>query len=465
MDCSAIVLNKLLTDRDLDIWAKLKLAFLDSAYSSLYSAISRYYDRYSNIPSFEELELTIREGAGQKTLATLKLIDEPDISAEVALDALVDQYTQNQTINLLEKFVDKLPIYDTAEIKDNLSSIVLHLDEKTLTTEGVYNMADIMLFRTSDELDRERVHLGLNNTFDAVLGGVARQELILIGGERGAGKSITSSNICANQYEMGNTCVYFSIEMIAHETFERKMAMLSGVPYMALKQNKLSAEDLLKVIKTRAKMFEDSQELVIDFMKHRDRFKFEKELITSKKLKEDNQIIIIDDRALSLTSIDLHLGKLKARFGDKLTVGVVDYLNQVVVPEGSHQFDWKPQIVVSKKLKELARKHEIVIVSPYQIDATGEARFARGILDAADIAIVMKPNKKEDNALSFDTTKIRGGPPMFFTSPINWDTLKISSTPIERPHKDEESTSKKQIRRAKSKVEEPARDSPPWSED
>jgi replicative DNA helicase len=464
MDCSAIVLNKLLTDRDLDVWAKLKLAFLDSAYSSLYSAISRYYDKYSNIPSFEELELTIREGAGQKTLATLKLIDEPDISAEVALDALVDQYTQNQTINLLEKFVDKLPIYDTAEIKDNLSSIVLHLDEKTLTTEGVYNMADIMLFRTSDELDRERVHLGLNNTFDAVLGGVARQELILIGGERGAGKSITSSNICANQYEMGNTCVYFSIEMIAHETLERKMAMLSNVPYMALKQNKLSAEDLLKVIRTRAKMFEDSQELVMDYMKHRDRFKFEKDLITSKKLKEDNQIIIIDDRALTLTSIDLHLGKLKARFADKLTVCVVDYLNQIVVPEGSHQFDWKPQIVVSKKLKELARKHEVVMISPYQIDASGEARFAKGILDAADIAIVMKPNKKEDNALSFDTTKIRGGPPMFFTSPINWDTLKISSTPIERPHKDEEDKPKKQIRRAKGKVEESASDKPPWSE-
>jgi replicative DNA helicase len=464
MDCSAIVLNKLLTDRDLDVWAKLKLAFLDSAYSSLYSAISRYYDKYSNIPSFEELELTIREGAGQKTLATLKLIDEPDISAEVALDALIDQYTQNQTINLLEKFVDKLPIYDTAEIKDNLAGIVLHLDEKTLTTEGVYNMADIMLFRTSDELDRERVHLGLNNTFDAVLGGVARQELILIGGERGAGKSITSSNICANQYEMGNTCVYFSIEMIAHETFERKMAMLSNVPYMSLKQNTLSNDDLLRVIKTRAKMFEDSQELVVDFMRHHDRFKFEKDLVTSKKLKEDNQIIIIDDRALTLTSIDLHLGKLKARFADKLTVCVVDYLNQIVVPEGSHQFDWKPQIVVSKKLKELARKHEVVMISPYQIDASGEARFAKGILDAADIAIVMKPNKKEDNALSFDTTKIRSGPPMFFTSPINWDTLKISSNPIERPHKDEEEKPKKHIRRVKGKVEESASDKPPWNE-
>jgi replicative DNA helicase len=462
MDCSAIVLNKLLAERDLDIWAKLKLGFLDSAYSSLYSAISRYYDKYSNIPSFEELELTIREGAGQKTLATLKLIDEPDISAEVALDALIDQFTQNQTINMLEKFVDKLPIYDTAEIKENLSSIVLHLDEKTLTTEGVYNMADIMLFRTSDELDRERVHLGLNNTFDAVLGGVARQELILIGGKRGAGKSITSSNICVNQYEMGNTTVYFSIEMIAHETLERKMAILSDVPYLHLKQNKLTDDELLRVIKARAKMFDDSQELVIDFMRDRVRFKFEKNLVTSKKLKEDNQMIIIDDRALTITSIDIHLGKIKARFGNKLTVCVVDYLNQIVVPEGHNQFDWKPQIDVSKRLKELARKHEVVMVSPYQIDSTGEARFAKGILDAADVALVLEANKKEDNAISYDTTKIRGGPPMFFTSPINWDTLKISSTPIEKPREVEDGKSKKAIKRAKGKVEEEASDVKPW---
>jgi len=105
------------------------------------------------------------------------------------------------------------------------------------------------------------------------------------------------------------------------------------------------------------------------------------------------------------------------------------------------------------------------MVSPYQIDASGEARFAKGILDAADIAMIMKANKKEDNALSFDTTKIRGGPPMFFTSPINWDTLKISSTPIERPRKDEEEKPKRQIKRVKSKVEEQASDSPPWSEE
>ena len=204
MDISAVVINKLLTEKNLDVWSKLKLAFLDPAYSSVYSLITRYYDKYSTIPSFDDLDAIAREGLAQKTLATLRLIDETDVTAEVALDALIDQYTQNQTIILLDKFIDKLPVYDSTEIKENLASIVLTLDEKTLTTEGVYTMSDIMVFIRPDELAKNRVHLGLNNTFDSVLGGVARQELILIGGKRGSGKSITCSNIMINQYEAGN---------------------------------------------------------------------------------------------------------------------------------------------------------------------------------------------------------------------------------------------------------------------
>ena len=143
-------------------------------------------------------------------------------------------------------------------------------------------------------------------------------------------------------------------------------------------------------------------------------------------------MIIIDDRALTLTNLDLHLGKMKSRFGDKFTVAVVDYLNQIVI-EGASQFDWQPQVLISKKLKDLARKHDIVIVSPYQIDATGEARFAKGILDAADIALVMEAHDKDKGAMSFATTKIRGGSEINCTSPIDWDTLRISPQSIELP--------------------------------
>ena len=432
MDISAIVLNKLLVEKNIDVWAKLKLTFLDPAYSSIYSTITRHYTKYSNIPSFDELEAIVREGPTQKILATLKLTDETDITAEVALDALMDQYTQNETIKLLDKFIDKLPIYDTAEIKDNLASIVLTLDEKTLTTEGVYSMSDIKVFIRPNELARSRIHLGLNNTFDAVLGGAARQELILIGGKRGSGKSITSSNILVSQYENGNTSIYFTIEMIAQETLTRNISILSNVNHQRLKNGSLTDAELLKVVTSRANMYTDADQLVNVFMKDRDQFKFEESLVKECTLKSDNQMIIIDDRALTLSSIDLHLGKVKSRFGDKFTVAVIDYLNQIVV-EGSGQFDWQPQIVISKKLKELARKYDIVIVSPYQIDATGEARFAKGILDAADIALVMDAHDKEESAISFETTKIRGAQEMRFTSPINWDTLRISPISIEKP--------------------------------
>jgi len=459
MDISAVVLNKLLTEKNLDVWSKLKLAFLDPAYSSVYSLINKYYDKYSTIPSFDDLEATAREGLAQKTLATLRLIDDTDVNAEVALDALIDQYTQNQCINLLDKFIDKLPVYDSTEIKENLASIVLTLDEKTLTTEGVYTMSDILLFIRPDELAKTRVHLGLNNTFDSVLGGAARQELILIGGKRGSGKSITCSNIMINQYESGNSCIYFTIEMVAHETLQRNMSILANVNHQNLKNNTLNDEDVLKVVKARASMYSDADHLIKEYLKDRDRFKFEETLTRTCALKEDNQMVIIDDRALSLSSIDLHLGKMKARFGDSFNVAVIDYLNQIVV-EGASQFDWQPQVIISKKLKELARKYDIVIVSPYQIDDKGEARFAKGILDAADIALLMEPNSKEDNAMSFETTKIRGAKEMRFTSGMDWDTLRISPVSIEKPQQQTEKE-KTKIKRATSVEEQPS--DLPWN--
>ena len=456
MDVSAVVLNKLLTEQSLDIWAKLKLVFLDPAYSSLYSVINKYYERYSGLPGFDDLELTIREGPASKTLATIKLIDVPDVSAEVALDALIDQYTQNETVKLLDKFVDKLPLYDSNEIKENLATIALTIEEKTHTSEKVYTMSDILLFRNPKDLEKERVYLGLNNTFDAVLGGIARQELVLIGGKRGSGKSITSSNIFVNQYESGNSSLYFSIEMTAIEVMERNLAILAGVNHQNLKQNKLTDEEVLKVVKARAGMFCDADELVIEFMRHRDRFKFEETLVRNFTLKQDNQMIIIDDRDLSLSSIDLHIGKMKAKFGDKLAVVVVDYINQIVL-DGADQYDWKPQVEISKKLKNLARKYEVVLVSPYQIDAMGEARFAKGILDAADIALVMEAHEKEKEAISFETTKIRGGKEMQFTCPIDWDTLRISPQSIDKPQAQE-----KVKKAGTKKTEEPHVDLP-WN--
>jgi replicative DNA helicase len=455
MDVSAVVLHKLLAEKNVEVWSKIKLAFLDPVYSSLFAAIGRHYEHYGEIPAFSELEVSLREGPATRALEAVKLADYEDVSIDVAIDALIDRYTQDQTIQELDKFLDKLPILDSQEVKTSLSEIVQRLDEKTLTTEGVYSMADMVVFKPKQDILRDRVYLGLNNQFDAELGGVARQELILVGGMRGSGKSITCSNIQVNQYKADFCSIYFTIEMIANETLQRNMAILSGVSHSNLKKGELDHDEILRLVQARADMFADADDLVDFYKETLDPYKFEARLVKEKRLR-DSQMIIVDDRALTLASIDLHVSKYKAKFGDKLAVVVVDYLNQIVL-DSKDQYDWKVQVEISKGLKNIARKHDVVVYSPYQIDQSGEARFAKGILDAADIGLIMKPFDKADNAIGLSTTKIRGDKELSVVSGMNWDCLRIDPTNIATPAPKEEPAKKS---KKKNDNEEPNRDTP-----
>lgn len=461
MDISAVVLNKLLDSKDLEAFARIKLSFLDPAYSSVFIAVSRYYEKYSTLPGFTDLEMTLREGSTKNTLEAIKLTESADVDLSVAVDALIDQYTQNEALRLIDRFVDKVTVLDTEEIKDTLSGIVLTLDEKTMDTEGVSVMDNFFFFQEEEERSRNRIMLSINNDFDAAIGGVARQEYIMIGGPRGSGKSLVCANIQAAQYEAGNVCPYFSIEMTGRETLERTMAILANVSYQDVKHNRLSPDDLLKVVKVRASMFLEADNLVEEFKEHRDKIKFENDLVRTKVLKPDNQIIVIEDRNLTISKIDIRLGKLKAKFGDKLTACTVDYLNQIVLPGNHNKYDWQPQVELSTQLKNLGAKYDLVMITPYQVDASGEARFAKGILDAADIALVMKPVDKEAKCISYETTKIRGAAEQTFTSGMDWNTLRISPVSVEPPPKKE---SKK-----KSEAKEPAQQKDdsegdvPWS--
>ena len=45
----------------------------------------------------------------------------------------------------------------------------------------------------------------------------------------------------------------------------------------------------------------------------------------------------------------------------------------------------------------------------------------------------MEAHDKDQQAISFETTKNRGGKEMTFTCPIDWDTLRISPQSLEKP--------------------------------
>ena len=184
--------------------------------------------------------------------------------------------------------------------------------------------------------------------------------------------------------------------------------------------------------------FNNSEQYFNSYKEHRDFDRLREELSTKTSIKSDNQLEVVYDPQLTTSKIKTVLDK-KLKGEHNFSIIVVDYLNQV---RRSHaggragQYDWTEQIEVSKFLKSMAQEYEVPILSPYQTDATGEARFAKGILDAADAAYSLEAWTQEDQCVTFNCAKMRNGSQKSFTSVMNWETLKIgpdsSLTPKER---------------------------------
>ena len=420
-EVAGIVLNSILKNPDelLEVWPKLKLQYFNASYSEIFAEITKYYNKFNDLPSFQSLEMTVRDQNIAKKIKALSLLEvDEDIDINVALTALVDQFTQDFILDNLYTYVDKITHYDSSESILKLSDIVMKAEEVIDHSEEIFLMND--LFLMDEEELFKRVPLSLNNDFDASTGGLELTNLIMIGGHRGSGKSLVACNISCNQYKHGDVTLFLTIEMRAKEINQRMISILADVSNTALKNQTCTSLELEAIASVRKDFFVDSHEVYEDYIAHRDYRKFEMDLVKAKKLKEDNQIIIVDNYAMTLSDIDLNIHKFKTKFGDKLKTVVVDHVNEIVV---SDKYDWKSQIALSKKLKDFAAKYEVLMITPYQTDKSGEARFAKGLLDSADVAINLTNHTEYIN---FDSTKTRGIPKFEFNAPIDFKSLKIS---------------------------------------
>ncbi|WBF79318.1 hypothetical protein IACHDJAJ_00079 [Aeromonas phage vB_AdhS_TS3] len=97
-----------------------------------------------------------------------------------------------------------------------------------------------------------------------------------------------------------------------------------------------------------------------------------------KNCKQILPVVVVDDRTMKVSTIDLSMASLKAKYGDLLTTAIVDYVNQLTL-EGVKQLDkldWKVQMHLATMLKNnIARKYKVLVMSPYQVDETGATRL------------------------------------------------------------------------------------------
>jgi archaellum biogenesis ATPase FlaH len=426
-----LILHRILDTQDLNTWAKLKRTYFKAPYITVYDLISRFYEKNNKLPSFNDLDLIIRTEKDRTLIKALSCIKVPeDLDTDIIFQAMLNEYAQDEVLFRLDSYLDELAFKDVAEIIDDLNDISLDIEERTETSEQVIFMNE---FATIDEEELfARIPLGLNNDFDVQSLGAALSEMFMFGGYRGSGKSLICSNIACNQYHQGNSSLYFSIEMRAREIFNRNMSILSGVDTHIIKSGKLKSEDMRRIAKVRAEMVKDGDNIYNDFVTDKDFSKFEQRML-QQPITKKKQLITIDNPRLTLSNIDATIGSFKSKLDDNLKVVIVDYINQI---HENDAYRWDVQTAISKKLKELARKYEVVMVTPYQTDKEGETRFAKGLLDSPDWAFTTKPHTISESgegadAIEFTCVKARGDRAINFTSAINWDTLKIdaSTTP------------------------------------
>ena len=442
MNIASALIKQVLELQDFQTWSVTHRHYLPSEYHSLYKVIDKHCEDFHKMPTVEDLKYEIRDSATREKLFAIEAV-EVDADPEMLLQYLKNEYTQKEILDSLEDYVEhSVAFEDAQESVDHLHQIVLDIEDKVDLEDPQESMQRIELFEPEEDLARY-MKLGLNDEYDHEIQ-FSPRDLVMVGGRRGAGKSVICANIANNVYASGKSAIYFTIEMDSRSILQRCCSIATKIPFARLRTQNLNVTEWEQVANWWTARYVDGQDRLKEYREHRDFDKLHNVLKSNHELLPTQQLDVVYEPALTLSKIRAELDK-KVK---PLNVGViiVDYINQVkrssLPSRTGGQYDWTEQIEVSKALKSMAQEYDCTVFSPYQTDASGEARFAKGILDAADAAYTLETWDHEDACITLNCVKMRSASMKSFTSEVDWDSLKIGPESALTPKEREDSSHK-----------------------
>ena len=444
IDLQKLTLRRLMDTQSNDLYSRLLNQYFTGINLVLFEKIKSFYKANMRLPSTSEI-IALRKDVGLQEYIENQIVNDENVCEEIQDEFLVAQlqdfYIRDETIHFMDKFVDQLDDLEKVEFVDKFQNHLLHLNQAIPYNDELYDIGELDFFPSED--DFKIFPSGLSAEFDAINGGFATQELVLLGGRRGSGKSIISLNMALNRFLEGNTVAFFTIEMRYKEVYDRVLSIISEVPFLDIFRNQTTPAQKIQMAKAKFKHFYKPSEKIEQLLKELEYSKdfkmFERKVKMEKPTMTDNRLFMIDDESLTLNRVDHYCNMFSSKY-PAFNLAVVDYINII---KHDDQKDWKTQITIAENLKSLSRKYDLTMISPYQIDATGEARFAKGILDSADRSFNFFPPPEEEdrqlnNKVTIHTTKIRNGRHMSFDVYMNWPCVKIDPTQSavinEKPH-------------------------------
>jgi len=427
LDLQKLGIRRVIDSQEQEFYSKLNSKYFNGINLQVFNKIESFYKANVRLPSKEEFILSKKDSSMQDYLE-MEIFNDENESADVTDGFLVgqlqDYFVREETIDFLDGFIENLDNFEKVEVIDQLQSHLMKLNKAIPSSDNLMNVADIETIPSGDTF--VMFNSGLSNEYDMTNGGFGLQELVLIGGRRGSGKSILLLNATLHRYLQGHTVAFMSIEMRYLEVYYRLMSSLSKVPFLNFMLGKLSDSEKYRVAMAKLQTFYKPSpkitELLDSLSKHKNMIQFDRELKNSGLELKDHRFLIIDEEDLSPNRVDYYCNMFTHNHPN-FSMTTVDYLNILRVDEA---MDWKSQVALAAYLKSLARKYNITLLSAYQIDASMEARFAKGILDAADRAFAFTP--PEENKpweLPMFTAKIRNGKNMSFSVYMDWEIVKV----------------------------------------
>jgi len=441
LNIASALIKQVLTLQDFQTWSVTHKQYLPTEYHGLYKIIDKHCEDFHKMPTIEDLKFEIRDSGTREKLYAIEAV-EVDADPHMLLEYLKNEYTQKEILDSLEDYVENSVAFENAqESVNHLHQIVLDIEDKVDLEDPQESMQRIELFEPEEDLAKY-MKLGLNEEYDYEIQ-FSPRDLVMVGGRRGAGKSVICANIANAVYASGKSAMYFTIEMDSRSILQRCCSIATEVPFARLRTQNLSITEWEKVANWWAARYVDGQDRLKDYRIHRDFNKLHTSLKSQHELLPTQQLDVVYDPALTLSKIRAELDKKVKPLG--VGVIIVDYINQVKrssLPSRGGQYDWTEQIEVSKALKSMAQEYDCTVFSPYQTDASGEARFAKGILDAADAAYTLETWDHEDACITLNCVKMRSASMKSFTSQVDWDSLKIGPESAMTPKEREDSSHK-----------------------
>lgn len=187
---------------------------------------------------------------------------------------------------------------------------------------------------------------------DSVYGGASPGELIMIGGETAAGKSMLLNNMAKQMWlqennidnldviSKGYNVLYFSLEMPYKDCFIRFLASLANVPQKSLSKSTLTFEEEERVQKAYAFL---------------------------KKYQESGYYFDIVDVPRNLTIEEVELRYHDAMLRYRPEIVVVDYMGLMHSEALAKEQDWLKMGGISASLHEFARSYDCVVITAAQL--------------------------------------------------------------------------------------------------